>query len=61
VITYGVRDRTVEPGGTVGDVVEMFPTRAEAEQMVAEAIQDEPDMAERLEVVEIELAGDSRN
>jgi hypothetical protein len=61
MITYGVRDRTIPLGAPVGDVVETFLTRDAAERFIAECVDDEPDLADVLEVVRIELDGDNAN
>lgn len=50
VIFYGVLSVTTE------SVVEFFPTRAEAVEMIADVRADEPDTAEGLDVVEVEFA-----
>jgi hypothetical protein len=60
MIVYGVRDTTLGPGG-IGDVAHVTATRPEAEAFLAEVAGDEPDTAARLEIVAIELDGDSRN
>ena len=52
---YGVRSAFLE-GDPLGDVIELFLSRDEAEEVVAAWDRDEPEEAGLLEVVEVTLA-----
>jgi hypothetical protein len=43
------------------EAVELFPTRGEAEAMVADVFEDEPELAERLRVEAVEVGEESAN
>jgi hypothetical protein len=45
----------------INQVIEFFPTRRQAERMVAEALQDEPDWRAILRVEKIELRTGTAN
>jgi hypothetical protein len=53
VVFYGVSYG--EPNPIVGDVVEFFLRREQAEQFIAEGLEDEPEWAGALSVVEVEF------
>jgi hypothetical protein len=41
--------------------IDLFPTRDEAEEMLAQVLEDEPDWEEVLRIERLELGSESRN
>ena len=54
VILYGLRDARLD-GDVLGDVVELFASREDAVQFVAECLADEPEWADVLSVEPVEF------
>ena len=54
MLLYGVRDARLE-GDVVGDIVELFTRREDAQQFLAECLADEPDWADVLSVEPVEF------
>ena len=54
MILYGVRDARLD-GNVLGDVVELFTRREDAEQFLAECLADEPEWADVLSVEAVEF------
>jgi hypothetical protein len=55
VVFYGVTDGVVS--SVVGDVVEFFLRREEAERFIAECVADVPEWANELHIVAVDLHG----
>ena len=54
MILYGVRDARLD-GDVLGDVVELFLRREDAEQFLGECLTDEPEWADVLSVEPLEF------
>jgi hypothetical protein len=55
-IFFGLVDRRLA-GSELGEVIEFFPTREQAEQVLRKVLTDEPDLENDLDIVEIDLSG----
>ena len=54
MILYGVRDARLD-GDVLGDVVELFASREDAEQFLADCLADEPEWADALSIESVKF------
>jgi hypothetical protein len=61
VIVYAVVDDSLSPDHPLGDAIETFIRREDAERFIEEVHGDDPDLASYLRLEERELGGRARN
>lgn len=61
VLVYAVCDLSASPDHPLGDAVDVFVRREDAEQFIEQVQRDDPELARRLRIVERELKAGERN
>lgn len=56
MIFYGLADSRLA-GSELGEVIELFPSREQAEDTLRQVLADDPDFEWALEVIEVDLSG----
>ncbi len=60
MIVYAVVDETISPTSPLGDAIDVFLWREDAERFIEEIDGDDPELAELLRIEERELEAGSR-
>ena len=61
MIVYAVVDDTLSPASPLGDAIDVFVRRGDAERFIEEIRHDEPELAEPLRIEERELEAGGPN
>jgi uncharacterized protein (UPF0210 family) len=61
VVIFAVVDESLSPTSPLGDAVDTFVRREDAERFIANVGRDDPQLASRLRIEERELEADGRN
>ena len=61
MIVYAVVDETISPTSPLGDAIEVFLRREDAQRFIEEIEGDDPELAELLRIEERELEAGRRN
>jgi hypothetical protein len=60
MIVYAVVDETISPTSPLGDAIEVFRRREDAQRFIEEVEGDDPELAEALQIEERELKAGRR-